>query len=357
MWRFIDVDKVDGAYSTALFQSIGRHVGSGTSDETILFWRVSNPALYLGYHQYVEDEVHEAYCQANNIDVIRRILGGGCGYCDSDQILFAVIGTSGGIISTNIQEAYKKVLLGVVSALSILGLEGEFDQTRNGVFVGGRKISGNAQGRFDGSVMVNGSFLLDFDFETMDQVLKHPTKNLRPHVNTARQGMITLSDLMELPDLEEIKQALRAGFEDALGIGTYDGQLSEAEIILAQELTTLYTSRDWIYRMDDKRKKRREKEMVLEDYLKGIHKSKGGIIRSFLKVDNGLISDISFSGDFFMFPEDAIDVILARLNGTAATEEAVLSAVKEVYESEGIQSPGTTPEDFTISIMQAIGRK
>jgi lipoate-protein ligase A len=97
--------------------------------------------------------------------------------------------------------------------------------------------------------------------------------------------------------------------------------------------------------------------MVLEDYLKGIHKSKGGIIRSFLKVDNGLILDISFSGDFFMFPEDAIDLIIDRLNGTAATEEAVLSAVREVYESEGVQSPGTTPEDFTISIMQAIGGK
>lgn len=95
--------------------------------------------------------------------------------------------------------------------------------------------------------------------------------------------------------------------------------------------------------------------MVLEDYLKGIRKSRGGIIRSFLKVEGGLISDISFSGDFFLFPEDAIDQIILRLNGTEATEEAVLSAVKHVYESEGIQSPGTTPEDFTRSIMQAIG--
>jgi lipoate-protein ligase A len=258
MWRFIDVDKVDGAYSTALFQSIGRHVGSGTSDETILFWRVTDPALYLGFHQYVEDEVHEAYCRANNVDIIRRILGGGCGYCDSDQILFAVIGRLDGIIPTNVQGAYKKVLLGVVSALNILGLEGEFDPTRNGVYVRGRKISGNAQGRFDGSIMVNGSLLLDFDFKKMDQVLKHPTKNLRPHVKTARQGMITLSDLMELPDLNEIKQALRAGFEDTLHIGTYDTQVSEAEINMAQELTTLYKSRDWTYRMDDKRKKRQK---------------------------------------------------------------------------------------------------
>ncbi len=95
--------------------------------------------------------------------------------------------------------------------------------------------------------------------------------------------------------------------------------------------------------------------MVLEDFLKGIHKSKGGVIRSFLKVDGGTITDITFSGDFFMFPEDAIDSIEEGLKGTAANNEAVLSAVEQVYGSKQIQSPGTTPEDFTISIMQAVG--
>ena len=95
--------------------------------------------------------------------------------------------------------------------------------------------------------------------------------------------------------------------------------------------------------------------MVLEDYQKGIHKSKGGVIRSFLKVDGGTITDITFSGDFFMFPEDAIDSIEEGLKGTAANNDAVLLAVEQVYESEHIQSPGTTPEDFTLSIMQAVG--
>ncbi|MDF1557099.1 MAG: lipoate protein ligase C-terminal domain-containing protein [ANME-2 cluster archaeon] len=94
--------------------------------------------------------------------------------------------------------------------------------------------------------------------------------------------------------------------------------------------------------------------MVLEDYRKGIHKSKGGVIRSFVKVDDGTITDITFSGDFFLFPEDAIDSIEEGLKGTDANNDAVLLAVELVYESEHIQSPGTTPEDFTISIMQAV---
>jgi len=258
MWRFMDADLRDGAYSAALFHSIGRHVGSGDSDETILFWRAKRPTLYVGYHQYVEDEVHEDYCQEYNIDIVRRILGGGCGYCDQDQVLFSVIGTQDGLMPGNVQAAYNKVLSGMMLALEAFGLEGEVDTTRNGVFVQGRKISGNAQGRFDGAVMVNGSFLLDFDFDTMDRVLKHPTRNLRPEVKTAREGMVTLSDLMELPPVDIIKQTLRSGFEEALDIGTYEGTISGEEERLAVGLTRQYASLEWTYRMDQKRAKRKK---------------------------------------------------------------------------------------------------
>lgn len=94
--------------------------------------------------------------------------------------------------------------------------------------------------------------------------------------------------------------------------------------------------------------------MVFEDYAKGIHKSKGGLIRSFVKVKDGVITEIVLSGDFFLFPESAIEQLVKSLTGTGATEEAVRAAVQQVYESEGIQSPGTTPEDFARSIMNAL---
>ena len=101
-WRFIDTDKIDGYYSAALFESTARHVGAGEVDETILFWRVKSPAVYLGYHQYVEDEINEDYCTDNGIQVIRRVLGGGCGFCDENQILFSIIGREGsGAIPSN----------------------------------------------------------------------------------------------------------------------------------------------------------------------------------------------------------------------------------------------------------------
>jgi lipoate-protein ligase A len=250
-WRFIDIDKIDGFHSAALFESIAKHVGTSLVPETILFWRVRSPVVYLGYHQRVADEINADYCIDNNIGIVRRILGGGCGFCDEDQILFSVIGNERGIIPCDIQAAYNKVLGGVVNALITLGADGEIEPLRNAVHSKGRKISGNAQGRLDGAVLINGSFILDFNFELMDMVLKNPTKNLYP-VASAREGMITLKDL-GLKDIEPAKKALRKGFETALGITTRDGRLSGSEIDTVDRLLEKYLSHEWTYRMDIKK--------------------------------------------------------------------------------------------------------
>jgi hypothetical protein len=86
----------------------------------------------------------------------------------------------------------------------------------------------------------------------------------------------------------------------------------------------------------------------------GIHKSKGGLIRSFVTTENGRIKEISISGDFFLFPEEAFFNIAKELKGIIAKREEVEQKIIEIYRRENIQSPGTTPADFTESIMKAL---
>lgn len=256
MWRFLDIGSIDGFYSAAVFESIAKHAGACSSPETILFWRVRTPVVYLGYHQCVDDEVNAEYCSKNNIGIVRRILGGGCGFCDENQILYSVIGSEGGVIPGDIRAAYVKVLKGVVDALETLGIRGEIEPSRNAVYAEGRKISGNAQGRFNGAVLVNGSFLLDFDFDAMEKVLKNPAKNLTTAI--ARDGMITLRE-MGINDLKIVKKALRRGFEKALGIKSKNGKLTESELATANQLLDKYHRHDWTYRMDIKKKQKMAK--------------------------------------------------------------------------------------------------
>lgn len=94
--------------------------------------------------------------------------------------------------------------------------------------------------------------------------------------------------------------------------------------------------------------------MGISHTKQGIHKSKGGLIRSFVTTENGIIKDITISGDFFLFPEDAIFKLLEKLKGTSAEREEIQKNIEKTYEKENIQSPGTTPSDFTESIMKAL---
>jgi hypothetical protein len=86
----------------------------------------------------------------------------------------------------------------------------------------------------------------------------------------------------------------------------------------------------------------------------GLHKSKGGLIRSFVKTENGIITDISISGDFFLFPEDAFFKMIQDLKGIPAIREDIVQKIQEVYIKENIQSPGTLPADFAESIMKSL---
>ncbi len=94
--------------------------------------------------------------------------------------------------------------------------------------------------------------------------------------------------------------------------------------------------------------------MEISKTKKGIHKSKGGLIRSFLVIENGKIRDIEISGDFFLFPEDAIFKILEELKDMPAERDEIQKNIESTYERENIQAPGTTPADFTESIMKAV---
>ncbi len=93
---------------------------------------------------------------------------------------------------------------------------------------------------------------------------------------------------------------------------------------------------------------------MLGNMKKGIHKSKGGVIRCSVVVEKGIIKDITFSGDFFLIPEDAIFKIMEELKGKPALREEIHKCIEKLYHKENILSPGTTPYDFTQSIMKAL---
>ncbi len=94
--------------------------------------------------------------------------------------------------------------------------------------------------------------------------------------------------------------------------------------------------------------------MNLSKTKQGLHKSRGGLIRSFVTEESGILKDITISGDFFLLPEEALFKIIEQLKGTPANREEIQKNIEKIYRNESIQSPGTAPADFTESIMKAL---
>ena len=84
-------------------------------------------------------------------------------------------------------------------------------------------------------------------------------------------------------------------------------------------------------------------------------KAPKGVIKVELTLRGEAIVQASLSGDFFMYPEEALQGLERALVGVRADRESLLAAVKRFYGSTGVQTPMLQPEHWVEAIMRAKG--
>jgi len=84
-------------------------------------------------------------------------------------------------------------------------------------------------------------------------------------------------------------------------------------------------------------------------------KAPKGVIKVELELTDGIISCISLSGDFFMYPEDALERLERALVGVKAERGSLLTAVQRFYSSTGVQTPMVEPAHWVEAILRAAG--
>ena len=91
---------------------------------------------------------------------------------------------------------------------------------------------------------------------------------------------------------------------------------------------------------------------VKNGILKGELKVKGGkLIKCTLELDEGKIKRIKITGDFFMYPEDAIEKLEKSLQGIQFDEEEISKKVKEALKD--VELIGVAMEDFVDVILDS----
>ncbi|MFW9944725.1 MAG: biotin/lipoate A/B protein ligase family protein, partial [Candidatus Sifarchaeia archaeon] len=185
----------------------------------------------------------------NDIDYIRRITGGGAVYHDfNGEITYSIILPRGHRLAPDdILESYGILCSGVVKGLEHLGIDAQFKPI-NDIISGGKKISGNAQTRRHSCVLQHGTTLLDLDVEVMFSILKVPQEKISDKmIADARQRVTSIRDLLgRQVSMDELREALVAGFSEALNLELVPGDLTVEEMNLAASLVhEKYGTDEW----------------------------------------------------------------------------------------------------------------
>jgi len=250
-WRLLGLEVNNASMNMAIDEAIMHCYAKGEVQNTIRFYRWHPSAVSIGYFQSVEEEVNIDFCRKMQIDIIRRITGGGAVYHDyNGEITYSlIVDEKNQIIPADILKSYEVICKGLVAGLRDLGVEAKFSPI-NDIVIKGKKISGNAQTRRYGVLLQHGTVLIDSNISKMFNVLRISNEKISDKIIKNIEDRVTnlRRVLHRKIEFEEVFFALKSGFEKSLQISLKEDDLTDNERQLAFQLEKKFLDKSWIFR-------------------------------------------------------------------------------------------------------------
>ena len=197
----------------------------GEIGDTLRIYRYPRSVL-LGCNQSAEEATDRTVCVKKNVEIARRITGGGAIYMDEGVITWDLVVT-GRSVGNDPRGLSENVCRSLAGAISALGVDARF-RAENDIVADNKKIAG-ASGYADGATFIyQGSLMLSPDLRAMAAVLRIPA---------IEDGVTTLSALLGRAFRQSEAAALLANsISSALGYEQVSGELSAKECALRDEL-------------------------------------------------------------------------------------------------------------------------
>jgi len=169
------------------------------SAEEIFMLYINEPTIVVGKHQNLYSEINLTFARANNINIARRISGGGTVYQDLNNINFSFIHNC----ENREQINFTKFTLPILEALRELGLPAEFSG-RNDLLIDHKKISGNAMHIYKTRVLSHGTLLYNTDLKQLSAALKTTGRYTDKSIKSVRSEVTNISKyLYPAPPIEQ----------------------------------------------------------------------------------------------------------------------------------------------------------
>ncbi|MGI6411383.1 MAG: lipoate--protein ligase [Bacteroidales bacterium] len=252
-------------------------------EKIFILW-INEPAIIIGKHQNAFEEINADYVKKHNINVVRRISGGGAVYHDLNNLNYTIISNE----EKGVDFDFKTFSQPVIDTLKELGVTAEFSG-RNDILIDGKKICGNAQAYIKGRIMHHGCLLFNTELSVLAKALEIPkdiiSSNATKSVRSAVDNI--LPNLPNKISVEEFADKLLAHMKrkfPAMKEYTFSQQeLAEIEKNRASKFGTW----EWNWGKSPKFDINRHSRYT------------AGKIQVFANVKNSMIENIKFYGTFF----------------------------------------------------------
>ena len=214
-------------------------------DDTVILCSPTSPYLCIGYHQVLESVLDAEVCEALNLPIMRRFLGGGTTYLDCHQIFYQCI-FHHSRVPWRTEKVYQMMLDAPVKVLNRIGLSGKL-RVVNEVEANSLRIAGIGGGRIGDAMVVVGNLLLDFDYSLMSSVWKVPDQPFRNlALGTMKKRVGTLNKLGCDHTLESLESYLAEAFAESLERPLHEAQLESEEIQAGRNTASDLASREFL---------------------------------------------------------------------------------------------------------------
>jgi lipoate---protein ligase len=207
-----------------------------------ILWQC-RPSVVSGKHQNTLAEINNRFVKENDIQVARRLSGGGTVYHDEGNLNFTFIanGETGRLVD------FKRFITPVVDFLETLGLKAEQGE-KNEILIGGKKISGNAEHVYKNRVLHHATLLFHSNLSLLRESLKVvPGRYKDKAVQSNRSSVINISECLN--DSMKMASFERAFLDFMLTrSGGKQVELSRDQIAAIEDLAiNKYRTWDWVY--------------------------------------------------------------------------------------------------------------
>ncbi len=255
-----------------------------SKSEDCFYLYINNPSIIVGKNQNALAEINVEYVKENNIDVIRRMSGGGAVFHDPGNLNFT-------FIMTELQDKsvdFRKYTQPILDVLNAMGVDAKFEG-RNDMTIKGQKFSGNAKYFYKDKILQHGTLLFNSKLPDLSQALKlNPLKYKDKAIKSISSRVTNIEEhLNHNVSIEEFESRIinhvRNMYAESELYELTDSDIDAINTLVEEK----YGTWGWNFGHSPQ-----------YNFQKGI-KTNGGHVEINLDVEKGEIKKVKIFGDFF----------------------------------------------------------